>query len=538
MKSWSWAVLIAVVSVVSSTQATPPEEVAKGIDQHLQDELFTPANAKVAPRTDDETFLRRVSLDIVGRQPSPDEVTKFALDSDPAKRTKLIESLLASERYGENWSRYWRDVIMYRRTEARALIASQPLQDYLKEKLNANAPWDQVATSFITALGKVQENGNAALIVAQEGKPEETVAEISRIFLGINIQCAQCHDHPTDRWKREQFHELAAFFPRVASRPEMGDQRTIVVTATDGGMGMGRGNPMFRFRGTPEHYMSDLKNPQARGKLMQPVFFLTGQSLPTGTKDADRRESLAKWITAKDNEYFAKALVNRLWSELVGEGFYEPIDDIGPDRTAQAPYTLEYLAKEFIAADYDVKWLFRAIVSTDAYQRQSRPRREANETPFTANVPQRLRADQLYDNLLATLNFADQSGRGMFGGGGGGRPFGGARFQFAAVFGFDPSTPHDEVQGSIPQALALMNGNLVSGSLRSSPNTWLGRMLSKTPRDEDAIAELYLQALSREPSVSELETCRIYLKESNSRGEGYEDLLWSLVNSSEFLHRK
>jgi hypothetical protein len=532
MRVWS-GLLLAFVGLVTVAFAAPPPEVAKELDRRLQDELFTPASAQLAPRTDDETFLRRVTLDTVGRQPLPDEVTKFALDPDPAKREKLIEKLLATEKYGQNWARYWRDVIMYRLTEQRAQIASQPLQDYLSKQLNENAPWSDVATAFITAIGDVKENGNAALIVAQEGKPEETVAEISRIFLGINIQCAQCHDHPTDRWKREQFHELAAFFPRVASRPEMGDQRTIIVSANDGpGRGFRGGNAMFRFRGMPEHFMSDLNNPQARGKQMQPVFFLTGQSLPTGTKDAERRETLAKWITAKDNEYFAKALVNRLWSELVGEGFYEPVDDIGPDRTPTAPYTLNYLSKEFIASGYDVKWLFTTIVSSEAYQRESRPRREANQTPFTANVPQRLRADQIYDNLLTALNLS--GGRGMYGG------RGGARFTFQSVFGYDPSTPRDEVQGSIPQALAMMNGGLVNGAMTSVVRGSGGRgsWLARTPNDDDAISDLYLGTLARSPSERELTTCKEYIKESNSRTQAYEDLLWTLVNSAEFLHRR
>jgi hypothetical protein len=530
---------LACVCLVSTAVATPPGEVAKELDRRLQEELFMPAAAQLAPKADDETFLRRVSLDLVGRQPLPDEVTKFALDPDAAKREKVIERLLASDKYGANWSRYWHDVIMYRRTEQRALLASQPLQEYLTKKLNENAPWSDVATSFITALGDIKENGNAALIVAQEGKPEETVAEISRIFLGINIQCAQCHDHPTDRWKREQFHELAAFFPRVASRPMMGDQRTIIVSANDApGRGFGGGNAMFRFRGTPEHYMSDLNNPQARGKLMQPVFFLTGESLSRGTKDAERRETLAKWITA--NEHFSKAVVNRLWSEIVGEGFYEPIDDIGPDRTPTAPYTLDYLVKEFAGSGHDLKWLFTAIMSSEAYQRESRPRREANQTPFTANVPQRLRADQIYDNLIAVLNITDQPAVGRQQMIGPRRGFGGGRFQFQSVFGYDPSTPRDEVQGSIPQALALMNGGLVNGALSGVVRGSGGRgsWLARTSSDDDAITDLYVGTLARSPSERELATCKEYVKESSSRSQAYEDMLWTLINSAEFLHRR
>lgn len=531
--------LLGTCQLATVALATPPAEVARELDRLFHEELFAPAQAELAPKTDDAAFLRRLTLDTIGRQPTPEEITRFVLDSDASKRAKIIERLLADPEYGENWARYWRDVILYRRSEQRALFAADPLEDYLKAKLNANVPWSEIATEFITALGNVQENGQTALIVAQEGRPEETVAEISRIFLGIQIQCAQCHDHPTDRWKREQFHQLVAFFPRVAARPEMGDPRNMVVTANDSPLVFRRGGMNnMRFRGTPEHFMPDLNDPDDKGQLMQPVFFLTGESLPVGTRDAERRSSLARWITAKDNPFFAKALINRLWSELVGEGFYEPVDDLGPDRVATAPQTLDYLTAQFVAADFDVKWLLTTIFSTETYQRESRPRRKPDVTPFVANVSQPLRADQLFTNLLAVLEFAEpeRQGRRMYGG-----PRGALReprFAFATVFGFDPSEHRVDVQGTIPQALALMNGPLINGALRASGSNWLGQMLAKTPGEEDAIVELYLKTLAREPSPQELATCREYVAEINNRPEAFEDLLWSLINSAEFLHRR
>src|SRR4029453_14135890 len=260
----------------------------------------------------------------------------------------IVNKLLADPRYGENWGRYWRDVIMYRKTEERQqFLVGIPLDSFLTDSFNANKPWSQLATEFITAKGGANENGACGLIVAQQGQPEEIVGEVSRIFLGVQIQCAQCHDHPTDRWTREQFHQLAAFFPRVASQPNRQGQNRqmlpeITVTVTDSAPQFAFRGPMnMRARGTLEHRMSDPKNPQAEGALMQPVLFATGASLPTGTPDAERRGTLAKWITAKDNPFFAKAFFNRLWWELTGEGFCEPIDDIGPDRHATAPKTLD-----------------------------------------------------------------------------------------------------------------------------------------------------------------------------------------------------
>ncbi len=208
---------------------------------------------------------------------------------------------------------------------------------------------------------------------------------MSRIFLGIQIQCAQCHDHPTDRWKREQFHELAAFFPRIAVRPVRvdGKRRSFEVVSFD------KGNSKKRRPrgGNLEHHMPDLEHPEETGKLMQPVFFVTGQKLDAGVPDAERRETVADWMTSRENRWFAKAFVNRMWSELVGRGFYEPVDDIGPDRQCSAPKTLNYLSNRFAANKYDVKWLLATITSTEAYGRQSRSRVDDDTSAVRGRLP-------------------------------------------------------------------------------------------------------------------------------------------------------
>lgn len=509
-------------------------DVATRIDALLREELPLAAEQSETPICDDATFLRRVTLDITGQLPTPGKVTSFSLDPDPAKREKLVEELLASREFGTNWGRYWRDVVMFRRNDERGLIAAGSLQAFLTKSLNENKPWDAVATELITASGDVRENGATGLIMAQQGRPEDTVAEISRIFLGVQIQCAQCHDHPTDRWSREQFHELAAFFPRVAVRPRNTDGARSFAVVVDEGPVFRRSNNNNRFRGTPEHYMPDLDDPQARGTRMQPVFFINDQKLPVGTRDAKRRDSLAEWITAEDNPWFATALVNRMWAELVGEGFYEPVDDLGPDRDGTAPKTVEYLAEQFAAHDYDVKWLFTTIAATQAYQRSIQPRRQANETPFAANCAQPLRADQLYEALSQALGMRELQtrGRGPYGG------IGGPRTQFAQVFSYDPSDPRDEVEGSIPQALALMNSQQINALISASPYTPLGRLLRSTPDNEDVVVELYLRCLAREPSERETMTCLQYVKSTGDRNEAFEDVLWALINSTEFLYRK
>jgi hypothetical protein len=335
---------------------------------------------------------------------------------------------------------------------------------------------------------------------------------------------------------------------------------------------------------------------------MEPVFFATGQKLPLGLSDQERRETLAKWLTAPSNPSFAEAFVNRMWSELVGHGFAEPVDDMGPDRTPRAPQTLNLLASEFTAHRYDIKWLLRTIVATDAYQRQSRSRGEVGE-PLAASCPQRLRADQLFNSLTFALGIdeASLSRRGTEGGKGAGKQAAATveksavaekaslasistvsltsaadaapgmaadapemksartakaeeakaaakaqkrygvgqenRRQVAVTFGYDPSERRDDVASTIPQALWLMNGSLVNRSSQANSETSLGKLLAREANDEAVAVELYLRALAREPKPGELRTCLEHVQ-SVGRQEGFEDVLWSLVNSTEFLFRK
>src|SRR5690606_11166657 len=208
------------------------------------------------------TYLRSVWLDIVGDIPSPEHITAFLLDPAPDKRERVVRDLLESEQYGQNWARYWRDVMFYRRLEDRALVASNAMVTMLTEELNEGTSWDKVAEKFITSQGDVRENGAAAIYMAQDGRTEESTAEMSRIFLGIQIQCAQCHDHPYDRWKREQFHELAAFFPRTAVRQvNTATKRSFEVIANDARERRRGMNDNANRRGKPEHYMPEPNDP-------------------------------------------------------------------------------------------------------------------------------------------------------------------------------------------------------------------------------------------------------------------------------------
>jgi len=571
--------------------------LATKVDQLIEAEL---KNAKItlAPLANDEDFLRRVTFDLAGRMPSRSEVILFGLDSNPDKRKIVINELLNSNEYGVNWARYWRDVIYLRATDMRARLNERQFVEWMTTQLNQNKSWKEITTDLLTATGDVRENGSTALIFAHEGNPAELAAETSRIFLGIQIQCANCHDHPTDKWKRKDFHELAAFFPRVRVRPVRdATPRTFEVVSMDRGNQYERRiqmlkNPDFLFRTmdrnrdgkltekevertrmargferlvsradqdgdkalTPEelksmplpensqrfmteYHMPDLNDPTSVGTVVQPVLF-TGTKAPEGLNDLERREVLSKFLTTQSNPWFSRAIVNRLWAEMLGEGFYMPIDDIGPERSSVYPQVLDALSEGFTASGYDLKWLCRTITNTRAYQREMQKRAAGQlQTPFAAQLPTRLRGDQIFTALTQVFGVDDlQASRNI-----GGRRYQrsrSARGQFSSLFTFDPSTSQEEITGDVPQALFMMNSESINNLLGTDRNTRLAQIARNHPEDRAAIEELYMLTLSREPSPKELLICQEYFRKTDQREAALEDLMWSLLNSSEFITKR
>jgi hypothetical protein len=287
--------------------------------------------------------------------------------------------------------------------------------------------------------------------------------------------------------------------------------------------------------------MPDLENPQEQGTLMQPVFFVNGESAEIGDNDLDRREQLADFITSPDNPWFAKAFVNRIWAEMLGQSFYPLVDDMGPEREPVHAEALELLAQGFIDSGYDVQWLFRTIALTEAYQREMRYRDPSDSSPpFAAASPTRLRADQLYNALTQVFGSNTFTARNVprrqFGMYGADADVG--RIAFSQLFGFDPSTPQSDLLGTIPQALMLMNGRLVEELIDADRNTRLGQLLEEYESDDEALEELYLLVLSRRPTEEELAICQSHIETVGERNEAFEDILWSLLNSTEFLTKR
>ena len=501
------------------------KSIAKQIDLQLQASL-----GKSEP-IDDATFLSRVSLDLVGRRPNADQIRNFVSDTDPRKRTAAIQQLLEDPQFGRHWGRYWRDTILARRADERALqLVSASLTTAVADRLNNNMGWDQIANDFITASGDVRGHGETALFITQKGEPEGITAEVSRIFLGMQIQCAQCHDHPTDRWKREQFHQLAAFFPRVGIRRVRNEEpRNFEVYSRNKQI---RGNKnRNRNKKSLEYYMPDLARPNAQGQITKPVFFLTGHSLELGTQDQIRRQTLAEWITDNDeNPWFARAYINRIWTELIGWGFYNAVDDIGPERDCTNPEILTLLEKQFVASDYDTKWLLQTILETAAYQSKVPATRTGSEV--IASQP--LRGDAIFNNLIQALAVPGSGRRNTKNQ----KRLQKSRQLFVQSFFYDPSLPRAEINPTIPQALLLMNSPQINAFIRGDRSkTMLRRLLVTEMKNERVVETLYLKCLGRFPYDQEHRICMHYIASQGSRVEACEDILWSLLNTAEFRQR-
>jgi len=479
--------------------------------------------------TTDEQFLRRVWLDVTGKLPMPADVQEFLADRDPNKRAKVIDRLLETDDYANHWASYWHDVITSRLSDVRGRLLARSFTAWLAGRLKQNKSWGEIAHAALTATGKASfadptQNGQAFFLASRLGADAvtEQAAETSRVFLGIQIQCAQCHDHPSDVWKREQFHEFAAYFARVQSRPFQ-----------DGGKRLAGLQLISRAFG--EHRMPGKKDPK-QTTAMSPRF-IDGTSTGAGKSDLDRRRSLADAIVSKSNPWFAGAYVNRTWGELMGQAFYQPVDDLGPLKEAAMPEVLVRVAAAFRGSDYNIKQLFRALLNSKTYQRQMRPGETAEEhLLFAAAYPRRLDANSLWQSLELSLG---KMGGPQFRGTKAG-PFAalqGLEFVFKDEFGFDPSSRPEEVEGSVTQALLMMNNPTINDKIKAGGKNLLARILKSYPNDDEALRMLYLRTLARRPTDRERDRCRAHIAGAG-RAEAFEDILWALLNSTEFQTRR
>jgi hypothetical protein len=513
------AFVIAVVAL-PRLGAASPEATAAAVDAALA------RGSAPSPRADDATILRRVTLDLTGKLPDPDALRKFAADPAADKRTKVVDELLSTDAYAINWGRYWRDTVTYHTPASANYLRWKLFDEWWADQFRRNRPWNEVVAALVTASGINDELAPVNYLTALYGNPAEIAATTSRAFLGVQIQCAECHDAKGGApWKRQQFHEFAAFFGRA---------KLIQHKDVDG-----RGTPYaIESRADGQYRMTDKKDP-ARLIDMAPRFF-TGEGLGLDTDDADRRQLLAKLLTDPKNPWFAKCYVNRMWTALLGWGFYPSVTDLGPvAEPVRHKEALALLTKGWIDSGYDVKWLFRTIARTEAYQRRL-PDTHAAEPP-PAVCPVRLRPEQVFEALQKALGF-DENDKTIPAPAPGSGPAAprhtGLRHMVYQAFKADPSAPAAEVEGTIPQALLMMNSALVHAYTSAQGKTLLAELLAQKKTDAEILTALYERVLVRKPTAEDLSTCQRYIAKVGDRKEALEDVLWALVNSTEFLLKK
>jgi hypothetical protein len=500
---------------LASLPATPTTKdaaaLAKVIDAEVNRKL-TEAKLPVSGRATDEEFLRRVYLDITGVIPPADKAKAFLDDPGADKRAKLIDELLADPHFGRRMADIWTAKLFPKESNNR-FVLKEPLYKWLEEEFNKNPGWDKFITSLVTATGTVAENPAVTYFLANRSvdKLTDTTAQH---FLGIQLQCAQCHNHPFTTWKQTEYWGMAAFYSKVkADNPKNakkgGDNTAIGVT---------EGNGRTRLK---DFFPESAKNVSAK--------FLGGDEPPLGAKDA-YRPALARWMVSADNPFFAKAMVNRTWAHLFGRGFINPVDDMLPEHVASHPELMEALARHVATTGgFDLKYLIKAICLSDAYQRTSKPLpgNKEDKALFSHTTVKVLSPEQLYDSL-AQVTGNLRNVKAPKGGVGAKGPRQGARDQFVNFFlaGAETTSALDYEAG-IPQALRLMNSPIANNA--ASVRALVGRDV----RPEEAIEKLYLATLSRRPTAEEKKDLTVYVERVGAN-TAYGDILWAVLNSSEF----
>ncbi len=534
------------------------------VDGALRD-AWKAAGVTPAPRADDATFLRRAYLDVTGTIPTADAVTAFLASKDPDKRAKVVDELVRSPAYAEHWATYWDDVLMGR-AKMGAAIDRPAFKDWLVGAFTARTPWDRLVRDLLAATGqntrvgadegeeKVAQNGAVNWTLRYRDSPQDLAGNASRVFLGVQIQCAQCHDHKTESWTQDDFRGFASGFLRVraeAVSPKAMGQKPFVVVDED--------------RALPRYAKNADVAPIAKAKPRG----LDGKELEAGK---GTRAKLAAWMTSPENPWFAKAIVNRMWGHFLGRGFVDPVDDLRPSNPVVLPAVLDRLAADFVAHGYDLGHLVRTICATEAYQLAAS--READiakgdpENKLWARfhlVP--LGPEELLNGILLATRIEDAAQRARV------PKVEQLRAQLEKQVGFlfdvDEESDAADYEGTVGGALALLNGGLVGNGSRAVPGTAVAEVLSGGGTDEEKVERLALQVLSRRPTDAERAAWVAYVEDrsrsappapagrnearaprkggarslarlerrsgtTDPRRAAYEDLVWAWLNSSEF----
>lgn len=482
-----------------------------------------------SPLCDDATFIRRVSLDIAGRLPTVQETSDFVASTQADKRDQVIESLLRSPQYADFFANKWTALLKNRRDDASDITSNFAFHAWIRDSLLENVPYDQLVRQLLAATGRIVSNPPVAWYKRVSDQKEQ-LEDVAQLFLGVRMQCAQCHHHPFERWSQDDYYSLAAFFSQVGRKP----------TDTAGE------DLIFHKRG-----LATAKNVKTGQDLVPAAF---GDDVGKIAPDEDPRLRLADWMSSPDNPFFAKALVNRYWKHFFNRGLIEPEDDIRDTNPPTNPELLAALEQHFISSGYDLKDLVRVITRSKAYQLSAMPNdhNTVDRQNYSRYYPRRLQAEVMLDAIDhltgATTSFANlPPGTSAVG-----LPDNSYNrsSQFLQVFGRpngDSVCECERVQSSsLAQSLHLINSNEIKSKLSVKDGRAAELAGSDRPLEE-RIAELYKVAFSRMPTEEEIQTAVAYFQEPLTTADGkpisqdaaepvnFQDLIWALMNTKEFL---
>lgn len=471
----------------------------------------------------DEEFLRRVFLDAIGTLPTAEEARAFLDSRDPQKRAKLIDTLLQRPEFGMIWALKFGDLFVLRREYLQRKYAMQ-LQAWLTEQFNANRPWDQIVTDILTASGDLETHRGGLFFVSRvpqkagEGywvrAPEATAEMVAQVFLGQRIQCAKCHNHPTERYTQDDYYHFTALWQQITGKGDSDE-----------------GVPQ-RLEGTAN---GDVRQPRT-GELMIPRPL--DRANLNFTKDEDRRLKAAQWLVGQED--FARNIVNRLWARCFGSGIVEPVDDLRSTNPAKNEPLMRALCDDLKRHKFDLKHLMRVILNSRTYQTSAVPNatNRIDTRLFSRYMPRRLPAEEMADAIAQVTGVIDRY-QDMAPGT---RACELADTEIPSImldtFGrpprVQPSDSERTCDPAIAQALALLNSQAMQEKLKSGECV-LPELLKANPSDAAVLETLYLRALARRPTAAEARALLALVRQAPNREEGFQDVLWALLNSKEFL---
>ena len=485
------------------------------VDEHVFAKLRS-LGIPPSDRCDDATYQRRITLDVVGRLPTVEEIERFAADQADDKRDRLLDRLLESEDHAEYFASKWNAILRNRRQGDQPSFANVAFHGWIRDSLYENKPYDRFVRELLTASGSVASNP-AVVWYRQVPDTNQRLEDAAQLFLGQRIQCARCHHHPFEKWGQDDYARMAAFFSRVAKKNE----------AVLGGP---------RFVST----VGAARAPHPKtGQSLSPAG-LAAEPLEMAETD-DPRQHLVDWMVEPGNPFFAKALVNRYWKHFMGRGLVEPEDDLRLTNPPSNPELLDGLAEAFVRSGYDLRALIRLIGQSNAYSLQSDPDESnlADRRAHSRFYPKRLTAEVLLDAVDRVCGTQTPFAGMPAGTRAVALPDPGFDSYFLTVFGRPRGDTACECERSqeanLAQSLHLLNSEEIQQKL-ADPTGRAAQMSAEDERgDEDKIRELFAVAYARSPSPQELETLVGYLSDKSDRQAAYEDVIWSVINSKEFL---